>query len=419
MKVRDLTGLYGKCYYLSSSMFRKVRNFPDHHRTLRNGNKKGFQVFTNYQTYAYGHDFGNSKTCGVAYMPGGQPVALEMPSTLAAGTMEELMSNVSGASVNNLREAGITTQTSHIISFRHGGKNWSFYGGDLAIIHNPHADMKELTWRGTVSRYWSERNLAALLMTSGTLIKDREYGLAVVTQLPIRTHDETNVKQVKQTLDGDYDFVLDGAKRTAHITIKKTIKEGVGASLAYGGSNGSEKIGIIDIGGRTGDAFQLQNQITLPGSQGTIDRGVETVADGLAETFVDRFRYPLSAQDARELLFRYVHGQPLHTVQSIVESEVSSSTVSQMIEDAIVRVGSEFVPWLKLLWSGSLQVDVVAQGVSRILLVGGGAYYFESALKPLFKKRLIVLPDPEFANAGGCAKLALHYLQREQQRAQV
>lgn len=379
--------------------------------------RKDFCVFSNYPTYAYGHDYGNSKTCGVAYTLQGQPVAMEMPSTLAKGSMEELMSNVSGASVNNLKEAGITSQTSHIISFRHGGKNYSFYGGDLAIMHNPNASMKELTWRGTVSRYWSERNIAALLMTSGTLIKDREYGLAVVTQLPIRTHDEANVKQVKQTLDGDYDFVLDGAKRTAHITIKKTIKEGVGASLAYG-SNGTEKIGIVDIGGRTGDAFQLQNQITLPGTQGTIDKGVETVADDLAETFVERFRYPLSAQDARELLYRYVHGQPLHTIQSMIESEVPSSVVSQIIEDAIYKVGSEFVPWLKLLWSGSLQVDVVAQGVSRILLVGGGAYYFESALKPLFKKRLIVPADPEFANAGGCAKLALHYLQRDQ-RAQA
>lgn len=375
-------------------------------------------MFSNYTTYAYGHDFGNAKTCGVAYTPQGQLLALEMPSTFANGTMDELMSNISGASINNLREAGICTQTSHIISFRHGGKNHSFYGGDLAIMHNANASMKELTWRGTVSRYWSERSLAALLMTSGTLIKDREYGLAVVTQLPIRTHDEANVKQVKQTLDGDYDFMLDGAKRTAHVTIKKTIKEGVGASLAYG-NNGNDKVGIVDIGGRTGDAFQLQNQITLPGTQGTIDKGVETVADDLTEAFVSKFRYPLSAQDARDLLYHWVHGQPLHTIQSMIEAEAPIGVVNQMIEDAIYKVGVEFVPWLKMLWSGSLQVDVVAQGVKRILLVGGGAYYFESALAPLFKKRLVVPADPEFANASGCAKLALHYLQRDQKAQAV
>ncbi len=374
-------------------------------------------MFNHYPTYAYGHDFGNTKTCGVVYTPQGQCMALEMPSTFANGTMDELMSNAAGASINNLHEAGIASQTSHIISFRHQGKDYSFYGGDLAILQNPNATMKELTWRGTVSRYWSERNLAALLMTSGTLVRDREYGLAVVTQLPIRTHDEVNTKQVKQTLDGDYDFVLDGAKRTAHIVVKKTIKEGVGASLAYG-SNPTEKIGIVDIGGRTGDAFQIQNQITLPNTGGTIDKGVETVADDLTEAFVSRFRYPLSAQDARDLLFRWVHGQALHTIQSMIEAEASIGVVNQMIGDTVHRVGSEFVPWLKMLWSGSLQVDVVAQGVKRILLVGGGAYYFESALAPLFKKRLVVPADPEFANASGCAKLAQHYLQREQ-RAQT
>ncbi len=375
-------------------------------------------MFNNYPTYAYGHDFGNAKTCGVAYTPQGQCVALEMPSTFTNGTMDELMSNVSGASINNLREAGITSQTSHIVSFQYQGRTHSFYGGDLAIMNNQNASMKELTWRGTVSRYWSERNVAALLMTSGTLIRDREYGLAVVTQLPIRTHDEANVKQVKQTLDGDYEFVLDGAKRTAHITVKKTIKEGVGAALAYGGSPG-ERIGIVDIGGRTGDAFQLQNQITLPATGGTIDKGVETVADELEAAFVSRFRYPLSAQDARSLLYRWVHGQALHTVQSMIETEAPIGVVETMIEDTISKVGLEFVPWLKMLWSGSLQVDVVAAGVSRILLVGGGAYYFESALTPLFKKKRLIVPqDPEFANAGGCAKLAQHYLQREQ-RAQA
>jgi hypothetical protein len=236
-----------------------------------------------------------------------------------------------------------------------------------------------------------------------------------VTQLPIRTHDEANVKQVKQTLDGDYDFMLDGAKRTAHIVVKKTVKEGVGASLSYGGKS-AEKIGIVDIGGRTGDAFQLQHQMLLPGTQGTIDRGVETVADELEAAFVSRFRYPISAQDVRDLLYRWIHGQPLHTVQSMIEAEAPIGVVETLIEETISKVGSEFVPWLKLLWSGSLQVDVVASGVSRILLVGGGAYYFERTLAPLFKKRLVVPPDPEFANASARAKLAQHYVQRAQDR---
>jgi hypothetical protein len=368
-------------------------------------------MFNTYQTYAYGHDFGNSKTCGVAYTPQGQCVALEMPSTLAHGTMDEFMRHVSDSS-ENMRATGMATDTSHLVSFTSHGKHHSFYGGDLAILHNPHASMKELTWRGTIARYWSERNLAMLLMTSGTIINDREYGLAVVTQLPIRTHDEVNTRQVKQALDGTYDFLLDGVKRTAHILVKKTMKEGVGASLAYG--SGKEKIGIVDIGGRTGDAFQLQQQIMLPGTQGTIDNGVETVADRLEDAFLQKFRYPLSAQDARDLLFRWVHGQALHTIPSLMESDAPVGMVQQMIDETLSTVGADFLPWLKMLWSGLLQVDVVAQGVSRVLLVGGGAYSFETLLKPLFKGRLIVPKDPEFANAAGCAKLALHYVQREQ-----
>src|SRR5260370_40945252 len=103
-------------------------------------------MFNTFSTYAYGHDFGNAKTCGVAYTPQGQCVALEMASALTPGTMDELMSNVSGASIDNLRTAGIVTDTSHLVAFKHAGKHHSFYGGDLAIMQNPNASMKELTW---------------------------------------------------------------------------------------------------------------------------------------------------------------------------------------------------------------------------------------------------------------------------------
>ena len=63
--------------------------------------------------------------------------------------------------------------------------------------------------------------------------------------------------------------------------------------------------------------------------------------------------------------------------------------------------------------------DVVISDVKHVLLIGGGAYYFEKDIKPLFRKRLSVPQSPEFANAAGYAKLALHYLQRDQRVQQV
>lgn len=57
--------------------------------------------------------------------------------------------------------------------------------------------------------------------------------------------------------------------------------------------------------------------------------------------------------------------------------------------------------------------DVVVSDVTLILLVGGGAYYFDQDVRPLFKKRLHIPQTPEYANALGYARLAKHYQQRE------
>lgn len=365
---------------------------------------------TTYTTYPYGHDYGNSITCGVAWI-GGQQYALTMPSALAPGSYEALQAKVSSTSSASL--AGILNQRAHVIKMN----GTSYYCGNLAIDQNPNMEIADLTSRGDVSRYWSDTNLAMLLATSGTLIRDAEYGLAIVDNLPIATHNDVNTKAVKAALDGDHVFYLDGVKRTAHIRAMKTVMEGAGANIAHG-PGGQRRVAVVDIGGRTTDAYLVTGQVPVTDMCKSHDIGVETAFDALVSAFETEFRYPLSAADARAIQQCYVHDKRYDSISTVTNAEIDPKRVDTLINEILRDTGKQITSFLKRVWSSSLATDVVLSDTQTVLLIGGGAYYFEADLKPLFKKRLSVPQNPEFANAAGYAKLASHYLQREQQRVQ-
>lgn len=365
-----------------------------------------------YSTYPYGHDYGNTKTAGVTHVAGQQKSALIIPSALARGTYEDLQGKIAAGSSGNL--AGILNQTSHTIRVR----NKSWYVGELAIAQNTNTPMEELTSRGDLSRYFDDRNLGMLLSTSGSLIPDAEYGLAVVANLPVDTHNDTNAKRVKLALEGDHPFVLDGRNRMAHVRVMKTIQEGAGANIAHG-PGGKAKVGVVDIGGRTTDAYLVTGQLPITDQCRSFDIGVETASKALMTGFVRTFDYPLTPADARAVMFAYAHDKNYHAISTVINAEAQDAAVDRLAEAVMREVGGKIAAAVRVLWGGSLLSTVVASDVDQILLVGGGAYYFEQDLAPVFGKRLILPPLPEYANATGFEKLAAYYLQREQMKAQV
>jgi hypothetical protein len=357
-----------------------------------------------YNTYPYGHDYGNSKTCGITYIAGNLR-ELTMPSTLYEGSREELEAMSTNG---DLRQIGAVHDTAHIIAVNGN----EFYVGDLAIEQAPSSDAMTLTSRGDITRYWSVRSLAMLLATSGTLIKDREYGLIVVTGLPILTHNEENIEAIKNALEGDHEFVLDGERRIAHIAIRKVIMEGSGANIAHG-AIGKVKAGIIDIGGRTTDIYMVNGQTPIKDQCKSHDIGVESAIDSLTESFEKEFRYPLSASDAAKLQNCFVDTKDYNSVATVRNAGAHHMRVDALLSKSLGEVGKRISGFIKRSWASSLRSDVVASDAEYVLLVGGGAYYFEDSVRALFANRLSVPIRPECANAAGYARLALHFFNRD------
>lgn len=358
----------------------------------------------NWNTYPYGHDYGNSKTCGITYIASAIREQT-MPSALYEGSREELEAMSTNG---DLRQIGAINDRSHVIAV----KGNEFYVGDLAIEQAPSTDTMTLTSRGDITRYWSVRSLAMLLATSGTMIKDREYGLIVVTGLPILTHNEENIQAIKTALEGDHEFVLDGEKRIAHIAIRKVIMEGSGANIAHG-AIGKVKSGIIDIGGRTTDIYMVNGQTPIKDQCKSHDVGVESAVDSLVETFEKEFRYPLSASDAAKLQNCFVGTKSYDSIATVRNAGANHQRVDALLSKSLGEVGRKISGFIKRSWSSSLRSDVVASDAEHILLVGGGAYYFEDSVSALFPNRISVPSRPECANAAGYARLASHFFNRD------
>jgi hypothetical protein len=361
-------------------------------------------------TYAFGHDFGNSETTGYTQIRAGEKV-LTLPSALYRGSYDELMRLV-GATSSNDGEISILNAQSHTLNFRDQQANArELFVGELAVKQSGNTTMDVLTGRGQMQRYWDYRTLALLLVTSGTLISDTEYSLAVVTNIPVASHTTTNVKRVKGALEGDYDFVLDGRKRTAHIAIKKTIMEGAGANILYG--DGKSKMAVVDIGGRSTDIYMVDGLAPVQEMCKSFDVGVETASDRIKNRFEEQFDHPISVHDTRSVMLAYLNSKRYLDIPSVLNAGVREGEVERLVRTTLHEVGQDIISRIRGVWNQSFKSSAVAGDVSQIVAIGGGAYYFQAELTDIFARRLRVPQSPERTNAQACFQLAKHYLQRD------
>jgi hypothetical protein len=317
-----------------------------------------------------------------------------------------------GATSSNDGEISILNSRSHTIHLRdQEHQERDLFVGDLAIKQAGNTTMDVLTGRGQMQRYWNHHSLALLLATSGALISDTEYGLAVVTNVPVASHTETNIKRVKAALEGDFNFTLDGRKRTAHVTVKKTIMEGASVNILHGDK--VSKIGVVDIGGRSTDVYMIDGLAPVGDQCKSFEIGVETASGRIKNRFEEQFDHPISVADTRSLMYTYLSGKRYQDIPSIANSGVSDAHVERLVYTILHEVGQDIVSQIRGAWNQSFKSGAVAGDVSTIYAIGGGAYYFERELKDLFGRRLIVPKQPERINAYGCFHLAKHYVQRD------
>jgi Actin like proteins N terminal domain/Archaeal actin homologue MreB-like, C-terminal len=351
-----------------------------------------------------GFDPGNSETSVVITCANGEQKTHAIPSYVSRGSYDELVRFRTMSGGNH------TTHPSEILRSKEyvlASGTAEFYVGELAVNQGRHATAA----RGDINRYWSPRALQLLLAAVGALIPDAGYEAHVVTGLPIETYSGQNRRKVRACLEGEHRYILNGHQRLAVVRVEKVIMEGAGAMIACGDDR-SVRQAVIDIGGRTTDLYTADGQIPLVALCSGTALGVELAADLLNDKIQVQCGRTLTPREMRVILHATT-GSGQYPPVFANGQELNPIDLRRWTEEALQSVGHDITTFLGQTWASG-ELGAVATDLARVLLVGGGAYYFYRNVATLIP-HVVVPRHPEMANALGYAALTHHLrLRREE-----
>ncbi|HET8840789.1 MAG TPA: ParM/StbA family protein [Ktedonobacteraceae bacterium] len=359
----------------------------------------------NAKHYGYGHDFGNSETCGVLAWQNGKN-DLMFPSVYSDGSMLAVQEAAHGA----MKDVGdYLGPDDYILEYTQGTTLVQKYIGKKAI-----SDGKEKNTLSSTNRYWTNNySLEALMVGSGSCTREKEYLLTVVTGLPIQLFSATNAEKVKAALLGEHGFTLNGVDRRMKIVEVGVVREGAGALNAYGQKTGVQ--GIIDIGGETTDLYLAEGmkpkELYCKGQ----NVGVAEAAIRFNVTFKAQFGYELKHSQASQLLREYVtNGTLVSTTRDNRGDAIPVARLCELIENALISTGKDITTFIQQTWKGELRV------IDRAYIVGGGAYYFSKYISTAEGMKFIEKADfPGMGNALGYAFFAKAMMARSKKEMAV
>jgi hypothetical protein len=170
---------------------------------------------------------------------------------------------------------------------------------------------------------------------------------------------------------------------------------------------------VIDIGGRTTDLYVARGQIPVTDFCRGKPLGVEAATQLLIDLCERKFDRTLSLFEAREVMHAYAsNGQRSFPEITVYGRSIGAENLERLAGEAVTQIGSEIVSFVSSAWRQNDR-GAVAASFKPVLCIGGGVYYFYSAMK----KRIPHLTrpdDPIHANALGYCTLASRLWQRKQ-----
>jgi Actin like proteins N terminal domain len=320
------------------------------------------------------------------------PLALSVPSILGDGSVADLI-NTRTTIDPNASLASLLKKHEYVLEY----EGQEHYVGKLAEQEGKNPT----TAHGVSDRYWSRHCLLLLLTLAAALIPERQFELRLVTALPVTLYKtKENRLLVKKALEGWYPFRFNGRDREVVIKVGAVVMEGMGALIQHGEETGKQA--VIDIGERTIDLVAADGQTPLSTLCDGDILGVGQVADELIGEIKSRYRRILSSIEAHEQLYAYANGKPLPRLAAN-QQPIPADEIRSIIGRAVVHVGRAINLYIAQKWNQ--EGGTVASNFSPVLLIGGGAHYFEQTIRTLIP--LVDLPqDPEDANSRGYLDLA-------------
>lgn len=356
--------------------------------------------------YATGFDFGNGDT-DLVILRGKERLTRRMPTAFIeckasdVRVLQGLIQQQQSATNGGENEG----KQPYLIQYANDPFCYAF--GEYALTQG----VEVWTGRGDENRYASPYALMAVIVAAASLVKDKEFGLYLVSGLPVDAFLKNQIlrSRIKERLDGVHRFSLDGGTtwRTVAIQVGTVVMEGAGALIEYAGEiQATTESAVVDIGQQTTDLYAQRGHVPMLEFCKNKHIGVESATLLLCDAFEQKYApRTLSALEAREILRTYASNKnPKHRKypQITVYGEAVPATVLDDFASRVVRkVGEDIASFVISSWR---QAGGAAR-FSPVLLIGGGYYYFSEMVQARIK-HLRSPEDPTFANALGYANLA-------------
>lgn len=328
-----------------------------------------------------GFDPGNSETT-LTWQQGAVTRHLTMPSFVGSGRLEELRRIRSATGGGGLRKDELVLEY----------QGQSAFVGQLAIEESRDASAA----RNDVARYWSGHTLRLLLALAAQ--GGIRGAVRIMTGLPVSAWTAENKRRVQRSLIGAHHYSVNGKSQELTIEAVGAMMEGAAALASYPPTDAPQA--VIDIGGRTTDLFWAQGVRPVAQRCHAADIGVERIADLIRQEVTEVHRRDLSALELRSLLRAHASGKaPPALFNRAVPLELNGA-----MSGAVAAVGHQIVSYLAQQWGDDR--GVIASEAARVVLIGGGAYYFSDALHSAIPHAEIA-KAPELANAMGYLAVGL------------
>lgn len=355
-----------------------------------------------------GHDFGNANSKIVIQKGKGKEGALKISVPTASFLVNK--SVIDSLGISDAPAKGEASQEPRYDKLIHQfkGSAYTYAIGEFALVQGSGQDSMGAAVNDK-RRYKSEAAIRSILTLSATLLKEKEYGLRVVTGIPAKIFrqdkDKSFRESIKKSLNGTYTFSIDGGKtwRTVTIEIISVVMEGAGAVADWGNVTPDTKSGVIDIGGGTFDLYAQTGASPVAEWCTGFAYAVNEVQKLVNMSFSDAHGRDLTDIELRAILNAYtspLKKKPYPAIH-VRGVKISPEELEGYVAPAVQIVGDQIISLTNSAWVANQS----GASMSPFLLIGGGAYLFSGMLQEEYS-HLTIGEDPEYANCNGYAKLA-------------
>jgi plasmid segregation protein ParM len=236
--------------------------------------------------------------------------------------------------------------------------------------------------------------LALFYAALGQLSDASRFSVDLVTGLPILDF-ERDRERLRDLLLGDHRFSFQSrSNQFATVQSVRVVPQGWGGVLAMlfdargkvqDADIATQKVGVIDVGGRTCNYLAVAGLSDLPSQNKGTDRGAWHVVRAV-KAWLDTHYPGLSSLQDHEVMRAIIAGEIYHKGQRVDLAPVVCPIVSDIASE-IVNTASQY-------WGQG------APTFRRVFNIGGGAYLFGPPILAAFGQATV--PErPEFTNAQG------------------